>query len=80
MTRYFIDTFDGVLDLRDGIGAEFASYDRACAEARRAVRDMIRDYVDDGGSRPIGVSVRNRDGKTVYALRLDLSESVDRDE
>ncbi|MBD3844659.1 hypothetical protein IED13_03020 [Bosea sp. SSUT16] len=36
---------------------------------------MIRD---DGGSRPIGVSVRNPHGKTVYALRLDLSESFDR--
>ena len=34
MTRYFIDTFDGMLDVRDGIGTEFASYERACAEAR----------------------------------------------
>ncbi|WP_441525567.1 hypothetical protein [Bosea sp. TAB14] len=41
----------------------------------KAVRDMIRD---DGGSRPIGVSVRNPHGKTVYALRLGLSESFDR--
>lgn len=80
MTLYFIDTFDGALDLRDTTGTDFASYDQACTEARRAVRDMIRDYVDDGGSRPLGVSVRNRDGKTVYALRLALSESVDRDE
>lgn len=80
MTRYFIDTFDGMHDVQDGTGAEFVSYDRACTEARRAVRDMIRDYVEDGGSRPIGVSVRNRDGKTVYALRLDLSESFERDD
>jgi hypothetical protein len=25
----FIDTFDGMLDLRDGIETDFASYDRA---------------------------------------------------
>lgn len=79
MTRYFIDTFDGTLDLKDEIGADFASYDRACAEARRAIRDMIRDYAADGGSKPFGASVRDRNGKTVYSLRLDLSESFDRD-
>ncbi|RYE34683.1 MAG: hypothetical protein EOP23_04010 [Hyphomicrobiales bacterium] len=80
MARYFIDTFDGTLDVQDEVGADFTSCDRACAEARRAVRDMVRDYVDDGGCRPIGVCVRNRDGKTVYALRVDFSERFDRDD
>jgi hypothetical protein len=32
------------------------------------------------GSSSLGVSVRNRDGKTVYRLRLELSESFDRDD
>lgn len=80
MARYFIDIFDGALDIRDATGADFASYDQASTEARRAVRDMIRDYVGGGGSRSLGVSVRNRDGKTVYALRLALSESVYQDD
>jgi hypothetical protein len=78
LTRYFIDTSNGVVSLADEVGADYLTEAMARSEALQAASDMARDYVHRGGNRDMTVSVRDPAGTVVYAVRLSLLEVTNR--
>lgn len=78
MTRYFIDTSNGVVSLADEIGADYLTEAKARSEALQAVSDMARDYVHQGGDRDMTASVRDQGGAVVYAVKLSLHDVTNR--
>lgn len=78
MTRYFIDTSNGVVSLADQVGADYLTEAMARTEALQAVSDMARDYVHEGGDRDMTASVRDLAGAVVYAVKLSLLDVTDR--
>ncbi len=72
MTKYFIDTSNGVVSLADEVGADYPTEAMARTEALQAVSDMARDYVHQGGDRDMTASVRDPAGAVVYAVKLSL--------
>lgn len=77
LTRYFIDTSNGVVALADEVGTDCLTEAIARTEALQAVSDMARDYVHQGGNRDMTASVRDPAGTVVYAVKLSLIEVTD---
>ena len=77
MTKYFIDTSNGVVALADEVGADYLTEALARSEALQAVSDMARDYIHEGGDRDMTASVRDPAGAVVYAVKLSLLDVTD---
>ena len=75
MPRYFIDTDDGDLFLKDEEGLDLSSLREARVQAQGALADLAREKIARAGSQwSMTTSVRNESGKIV--VRADLSLAV----
>jgi len=72
VSRYYIDTDDGLLFIHDDEDWEFASAGAARDLAQRALREMAEQRVPDGERRVFTSSVRDRKGTTLYVATLTL--------
>lgn len=75
MPRYFFDVEDGELT-RDEDGQVFAGLREVEQECMRAICEMGRDWLPDGKTRRIGITVRDDADRPV--LTLTLSVDVER--
>ncbi len=72
MPRYFFDTYDGDLFVKDEIGQELDSLETAEAQAQRSALDMARDKLPDGGERSFVVGVRDETGRDLLRIALSM--------
>lgn len=73
MPRYFIDTHDDDMLVKDEDGMEFADADEAREAALAALPDMVRDKVRDGTDRTFCASVRDEAGTVLFKATLALT-------
>jgi hypothetical protein len=73
--RYFFDTSDGTVFIRDREGIEFESLEAAKAEAKTILLEVAIDELPDSNRPDFVVSVRDETGQVV--LRIALSLAVD---
>ncbi|HZY67308.1 MAG TPA: hypothetical protein VFE52_01905 [Devosia sp.] len=59
MPRYFFDVRDRHGEQRDEVGLEFPDMETAIAEARRALGDIVRESLLDGGSDETSITIRD---------------------
>lgn len=71
MPLYFFDVRDGQGTHRDEIGLELPDLDAAIAEARRALADMSREALADGGGYDLEILIRDH-GEGPVKLVLSL--------
>jgi hypothetical protein len=72
--RYYFDTNDGHLFVRDDMGQEFDSLQEVQIEAARNLAELARDVVRGGEIRTLSFEVRDRLG---VALRTSLGFEVE---
>ncbi len=72
MPRYFIDTDDGDLTIKDEEGHEFHDLHAARDAAHEALPDMAREKMPDGERRDFQATVRDKDGVVLYTVKLSL--------
>ena len=72
MPRFFIDTSDQDLFVRDEIGADYEDVEAAKAAAVDALPDMARDKLPDGDARSFMAIVRGPDGGALLQASLTL--------
>lgn len=72
MPRYYIDTDDDVLPVRDDTGQDFTHVGQARNLAQRALREMAQQQVPDGERRVFRASVRDEGGTILYVATLTL--------
>ena len=72
MPRYFIDTDDGDVNVRDEEGSDLSGPHAARLIALDALPDMARQKMPDGDRRTFTVGVRDAAGAVVYTATLDL--------
>jgi hypothetical protein len=73
MPRYFIDTDDDDLAIRDGEGMDFPDLQAARDAAHQALPAMAKQKMPDGERRHFTVSVRDDTGNVLYIATLSLS-------
>jgi hypothetical protein len=73
--RYFFDTSDGAVFIRDREGIELENLEAAKAEATTILLEVAIDELPDSNRRNFVVSVRDKTGQVV--LRIALSLAVD---
>ncbi|TNC05117.1 hypothetical protein FF100_36125 [Methylobacterium terricola] len=73
MARYFIDTDDDDLAIRDDEGIEFPDIQAARDAAHMALPDMARQKMPDGDRRTFKVSVRDSHNNVLYIATLVFS-------
>ena len=73
MPRFFIDTSDGDLSLRDDDGYDLPNVHAARDAAIDALPDMARDKLPDGERRAFTVVVRSEDGQPLYSAALSFA-------
>ena len=74
MPRYFIDTNDGDLFLKDEEGLDLSGLQEARAQAQGALSDLAREKIAQAGSVwSMTTFVRDETGKTVVRAALSLS-------
>lgn len=73
MPRYYIDTDDGILSIRDVEEREFANIVAARDLAQRALREMAERRVPDGERRVFTSSIRDGNGTILYVATLILA-------
>ena len=72
MPRYFFDTDDGDLGIRDDEGYELPDDAAARREAMSALPDMARDKLPDGDRRTFSAVVKDATGRAIYSAVLSL--------
>ena len=72
MPRYFIDTDDDVLAVRDQTGQDFPDRWAARDAAHRVLPDMVRQTVPDGERRTFSARVRDETGTVLYVATLSF--------
>ena len=72
MPRYYIDSDDDDLSVRDDEGEEMAGPQAARVAALRVLPDMARDKIPDEDARTFTVTVRNEAGAAIYTATLTL--------
>lgn len=72
MPRYFIDTSDGDVFVRDDEGYELPDARAARDTAQAALPDMAREKMPDGESRTLCAFVRDETGAVIYRVALSL--------
>ncbi|RZI60874.1 MAG: hypothetical protein EOP94_01240 [Zymomonas sp.] len=72
MPRFFIDTTDDDLFVKDAEGAEYPDLDAAKAAAVAALPDMAREKLPDGDARNFLALVRGADGQNLLQASLLL--------
>jgi|EndMetStandDraft_8_1072994.scaffolds.fasta_scaffold1112395_1 uncharacterized protein DUF6894 len=75
MPRFYFDCFDGWEWVRDDVGLECPSLDRALAEAQDALPELARDMLPDGPALSIRVRIRDQKDVFVGEAALDISTS-----
>jgi hypothetical protein len=70
MTRYFFDIHDGPNSSRDEDGEELATLEDAESEAVRALADLSRNRLRNGGKTKLVIDVRDDTGKVVLSTSL----------
>ena len=70
---FSIDTYDGQTAVSDDRGLHSPSPEVALAEAVRALPDMARDALPDGGQRDFIATVRDVTGQAIYTVTLSLT-------
>ncbi len=70
MPRFFIDTSDGDLSLRDEDGYDLPDMQAARVAAIDALPGMARDKLPDGERRAFRAAVRGADGQLLYTASL----------
>ncbi|WCS28585.1 hypothetical protein LOK46_32285 (plasmid) [Methylobacterium sp. NMS14P] len=73
MPRYYFDTDDGLLPVRDDTGREFAGVRAARDLAQRALREMAQQQIPDGESRVFKISIRDEKAALLYVATLTLA-------
>ena len=73
MQRYYFDTDNGILPVRDDAGQEFASVEAARDMAQRALRDMAQQEIPDGERRVFTVAIRDGNETILYVATLTLA-------
>ncbi len=74
MPRYFIDTHDGDLFLKDEEGLDLSSLQEARAQAQGALADLAREKIARAGSQwSMTTFVRDESGKIVIRAALSLA-------
>ncbi len=74
MPRYFIDTHDGDLFLKDEEGLDLACLQEARAQAQGALADLAREKIARAGSQwSMTTFVRDEAGKIVVRAALSLA-------
>lgn len=73
MPRYYIDTDDDVLSVRDEEGQEFANVEATRHLAHVALSDMMRHKLPDGEPRIVTASLRDESGSILYVATLTLA-------
>lgn len=74
MPRYFFDTSDGTSPLIDKDGVVYANAQDARREALRALGDMAKDHIREGGNRLLSIVMRDHEGNRIYSAKMVLSE------
>lgn len=72
MPRFFIDTSDEELFVRDEEGREYLDLEAAKSEAVSALPDMAREKLPDGDARSFLAIVRGEDGRMILQASLVL--------
>jgi hypothetical protein len=72
MPRFFFDIHDGETFTPDRQGAELDDVGVAKAEARKALPDIVKDEMPDGGRRDITVDAKDAAGQIVWQVTLSL--------
>ncbi|MGX7709516.1 DUF6894 family protein [Methylobacterium sp. Gmos1] len=73
MPRYFIDTDDDDLAVRDDEGLDFSDLRAARDAAHEALPGMAEQKMPDGERRNFTASVRDVSGNLLYVATLSLS-------
>ncbi|WP_426960214.1 DUF6894 family protein [Muricoccus radiodurans] len=73
MTRFFFDTTDGELFLRDEEGLDCADATAARAMALKALSDLVRDVMLDGACRDIATDIRDATGRRIFTATLSMA-------
>ena len=78
MPRYFIDTDDGDLFLKDEEGFDLSGLHEACVQAQGVLADLAREKIAKAGSQwSMTTFVRDETGKTVLQAALSLVVRVE---
>jgi hypothetical protein len=71
--RYYFDVSDGDTFTKDDVGLELDGIEAARAEARKALPDIARDVLPEGGDRrTMTIRVRDEAGKVLITATLSL--------
>lgn len=72
MPKYFIDTDDGDLHIKDEEGLEFFDLEAARDAAQQVLPDMARQKMPDGEQRDFRAVLRDEHGLVLYIVTLSL--------
>ena len=72
MPRFYIDTSDGDVFIRDETGYEFADFAVAKSEAIAALPEMAKDALLDGDAQAFLAIVREEDGRALLQASLSF--------
>lgn len=72
MPRFFFDIHDGEDFTPDRDGLELDDLEAAEAEAKRALPEIVKDSMPDGGRRDVTVDIKNAAGQIVWRITLSL--------
>ena len=72
MSRFFFDTDDGELLLRDPEGQDLPDAEAARQLALTALRDMAVEALPDGDRRVFAVNVRDERDRMIYKAEFEL--------
>ena len=73
MPRFFIDTSDQHVFIRDDVGMEYEDIEAAKTAAVDALPDMARQELPDGDARAFLAVVRDEHGRTLIQATMNFS-------
>jgi hypothetical protein len=71
--RYFFDTHDGELFTPDNTGVALDDLQAAKDEAKKALPDIVKDELPDGGRRTFVIVVKDEGGHALWRVTLSLA-------
>jgi hypothetical protein len=72
LSRFYLDTNDGDLSLKDSVGHELADREEARRLALETLPEMARDKLPDGDRRDFICNVRDNAGTPIFTATLSL--------
>ena len=76
MSRYFFDTRDDDVIMRDDLGLEFPDLERVKAQASRSLAELALDVLPGSDRRCLGVDVRDSQDNRVLMTELTFEARV----